>query len=493
MFYGGAAGGGKSDLALGLAITDHQRSVIFRHIHEQLTELIDRSHDIIGRSKSISGVFNYNTKRWRFHDGRMVRFGGLQYEKDREKWKGRPHDLIVFDELADFTESQYRFVIAWNRSIDPEQRCRVVGTSNPPSNEIGEWMIKYWGPWLDPMHPDPAAPGELRWYANVNGQDEECTDGEPFEYEDEKGHVEIIFPRSRTFIPAKLEDNPILSATGYRAVLQNLPEPLRSQLLYGDFLASREDDRWQVIPSDWVDAAQARWQATERPMVKSADGDYVTPLSALGCDIAMGGKDRTTICARYGVWFDVPESLPGVETPTSRESADFIINALASSGGGYAVVDCNGVGALTFGVLKKEGWPVRSYVGSGNPGQRARDKSRRYSFTNVRAAAWWKMREDLDPTSGKKICLPPGRDIKTELCSARWEPRPGAKIQIEEKEKIRERMGGKSPDLADAIVMANYVHPTWAIEEQRGTQRGLVTIDATKPREKAVTVFDPDY
>ena len=33
------------------------------------------------------------------------------------------------------------------------------------------------------------------------------------------------------------------------ATLQSLPEPLRSQMLYGDFNAGTEDDSMQVIPT----------------------------------------------------------------------------------------------------------------------------------------------------------------------------------------------------------------------------------------------------
>ena len=55
---------------------------------------------------------------------------------------------------------------------------------------------------------------------------------------------------SCTFIPARLSDNRFLRDTNYRAQLMALPEPLRSKLLEGDFLAGREDAANQVIPWD---------------------------------------------------------------------------------------------------------------------------------------------------------------------------------------------------------------------------------------------------
>ena len=76
-------------------------------------------------------------------------------------------------EGTDFLESQYRFIIGWNRSTSPEQRCRVIVASNPPTTAEGLWVVKYWAPWLDRTHPNPAKPGELRWFTTVNGEDQE--------------------------------------------------------------------------------------------------------------------------------------------------------------------------------------------------------------------------------------------------------------------------------------------------------------------------------
>ena len=42
---------------------------------------------------------------------------------------------------------------------------------------------------------------------------------------------QIITPKSRTFIPARVTDNSYYMASGYMSQLQSLPEPLRSQML----------------------------------------------------------------------------------------------------------------------------------------------------------------------------------------------------------------------------------------------------------------------
>lgn len=80
-----------------------------------------------------------------------------------------------------FLYSQYRFIIGWNRSTVPGQRCLVVVGSTPPTAAEGFWVVKHWAPWLEPMHPKPAKPGELRWFTTgPDGGDIEVDGAGPF-------------------------------------------------------------------------------------------------------------------------------------------------------------------------------------------------------------------------------------------------------------------------------------------------------------------------
>jgi hypothetical protein len=72
---------------------------------------------------------------------------------------------------------------------------------------------------------------------------------------------------------------------------------------------------------------------------------------------------------------------------------------------------------------------------------------------NLRAEMYWRMREALDPEHGDDVALPPGNELIADLCSATYKPTT-AGIQIEDKDKIKERIG-RSPDVGEAILLAN--------------------------------------
>ena len=138
-------------------------------------------------------------------------------------------------------------------------------------------------------------------------------DFDPKDYKPEH----IIKPKSRTFIPARVTDNKYYMETGYMSTLQALPEPLRSQMLYGDFGAGIEDDPWQVIPTAWVEAAQARWKPEDemRLMYKG-----VFPMDSYGLDVARGGKDNTIGYGSHGFWYNRANVLEGIQSKDGKQA-----------------------------------------------------------------------------------------------------------------------------------------------------------------------------
>jgi hypothetical protein len=74
-------------------------------------------------------------------------------------------------------------------------------------------------------------------------------------------------------------------------------------------------------------------------------------------------------------------------------------------------------------------------------------------FVNQRSAAWWTMRELLDPQNGFNIELPAHDMLVGDLTSPHWRVTSGSKIQVESKDDLRKRLG-RSTDYGDAVVMA---------------------------------------
>lgn len=448
--YGGAAGGGKTDLMLGKAVNKHKISYILRREATQMQGIYNRMRDIIGDTSG----FNKSDKIWQLEGG-MIRFGSTPNLGDEMNYQGQARDFLGLDETANFLQQQVIFLMGWVRTTDPDQPTQTVLTFNPPTNAEGRWLIEYFGPWLNPRHPNPALPGEKRWFANIDGHDTEITHrvNEPFvilpdggrEYDFDWSDYQgaraalVITPQSRTFVPSSIGDNPFLVRTNYMSTLQNLPEPLRSQMLYGDFQAGMSDDPWQVIPTAWVEAAQARW--TDRVPKPNC--------TSLGVDVARGGEDETIIArCTPDLWFDKLLEYPGKETPDGPSVAAMVIAANRNHAPIH--IDVIGVGASPFDFLMQANQQV--YGINVSERSMATDRSGRLSFSNQRSELWWKFRELLDPANDTGIALPPSRDLLLELTAPKWWMKTD-KIYIESREEIIKRIG-RSPDRATAVILA---------------------------------------
>lgn len=481
--YGGAAGGGKSDLELGAALTRHRRSIIFRREKLQARDLMDRAVEILDKAGEPYEATRSPTSMIYIPRGdRQIEFGGIQSPDDWRKYKGRPKDGIMFDEATEFEEMMPRSLAAWNRTAIENQRCQIVMGFNPPSTKHGLWLIDYFGPWLNPKHPNPAQYGELRWFTTLNGVDIECPNSDPLELSVDGKSVQprcnapaidtkegprcslcklfIIFPLSRTFIKALLDDNAYYAATNYRAKLMSLPEPLRSQLLRGDFQAEEADEPNQCIPTKWVLLANERWQHLA-DTATTPDGKPDAPLSAIGADVARGGINKTVFVARVNTWFDWPEDHPGSET----QDGPTLIKLLALFMTHYRRVrkvpvgmDVIGVGSSPVDFGKLQDLHIMSMVGGGAPPDNATDRSGLLGFKNLRAYWYWSLREALDPVNGQNLAIPPDRELLADLCAPTYDDRSLRGIQIEDKKMIAKRLG-RSPDKGDAFVYAFAVRP----------------------------------
>lgn len=445
LLYGGEAGPGKTDLVIGLSVTEHQRSLVLRRTNKEAEKLIDRYEEIIGNRNGL----NEQKGTWRI-DGRIIDIGGCQLENDKQKRKGIPHDLKAFDELVDFSESQYEFIIAWNRSTDPHQRCRIVATTNPPTRPEGMWVVKRWAPWLDPVHPNPAESGELRWFTTINDRDTEV-DG-PGPHDDGSG--QMVMARSRTFIRGQLKDNPDLTQTGdYAARLAALPKELRDAYQGGKFEAGLKDAPFQSIPTDWIRAAQERW--TEKPPTG-------IPMCGMGVDASGGGDDPMIIAIRHDGWFAEMIEIPGREIPAKR-AGKFAAGIVTSyrRDGAIVVVDMGGgYGGSIYEQLQENQIKAVAHKGAEAAVQRTSDQQLR--FANKRTQVIWRFREALDPSqpSGSPIALPHDPTLLADLAAPTFWLGTGGVLHVEPKEDVVKRLK-RSTDRGDAVVMAWSAGPTY--------------------------------
>lgn len=203
-----------------------------------------------------------------------------------------------------------------------------------------------------------------------------------------------------------------------------------------------------IVPLAWVQGAMQRhdeWVAAGRPALP------VNERHVLGADIADQGEDQTCIAFREG---HIVHEIRKYRNSDIMETTGYIKAAMTDRAGGLAVIDSIGVGSGVLSRLREQGVAVKGFVASGSA-KGLKDKTREFGFINLRAAAWWKMRELLDPTQpgGCDIMLPNSEQLLADLTTPHWKVLSSGNIQVESKDDIRKRLG-RSTDEGDAVVMS---------------------------------------
>ena len=249
VLYGGSAGGGKSDALLIDALGLNQdalrwnryRAILFRKTFPELSELVDRSKAIYPLIFP-GATYSMSEHEWRFPSGAKIFFGYMDKDEDRYKHQGSEYQWVGWDELTHWaTPVCYKYLQSRTRSINPKIQVFTRSTTNPGGRGHA-WVKDYWQ------------------ISNNGTKTEYC-------------HKEIIRGHEaksyRQFIPARLDDNPYLSNSGYREMLLKLPEKDRKKLLDGrwDVTEGQFFTNWDPmhhivepfsIPPDWP-----RWRAMD--------------------------------------------------------------------------------------------------------------------------------------------------------------------------------------------------------------------------------------
>lgn len=265
VLYGGAAGGGKSDAMLMEALRQinipNYRGIIFRSTYPQLEALISRSREIYPLAAP-GARYNRSDKRWLFPSGACVFFGYMQRDDDRYNYQGKPYDFVGFDELTQFTEVQYKYLMSRNRPTGPNTRVYMRATANPGGK--GHAWVK--ARFID------VAPPMTPIIDKVSITD---PDGKTLNME-----------RTRIYIPATVFDNKRLLANdpGYLANLGMLPDAERDALLYGkwDSFSGQVFREWRNNPNPagtWTHVIEPFSVPKNWSIMRSMDWGYSRPYS----------------------------------------------------------------------------------------------------------------------------------------------------------------------------------------------------------------------
>lgn len=234
---------------------------------------------------------------------------------------------------------------------------------------------------------------------------------------------------------------------------------LYANRVLGEFHASDEDS---VIPLAWVEAAVERWHAWD-----AAGRPPLPGRRYLGVDVARAGGDSTVFAHRTGMAFTGLEAHDREDTMLTTARVQGIVGDPAEI---TPVVDSIGVGGGVVDRLRELGVPVLAYTGAAKTAARTREGE--FGFSNVRSAAYWRMRELLDPAYDSEVMLPPSDQLVSDLTAPRWTYATGKPplIRLEKKEDLIARLG-RSPDEGDAVVMAAWAENLAAASIQSPASR----------------------
>jgi hypothetical protein len=212
----------------------------------------------------------------------------------------------------------------------------------------------------------------------------------------------------------------------------------------GEFHSSDED---AVVPLGWIEQANDRWRAWDE--LGRPDQDDLPHV--IGVDVARSGLDKTVMAIRHG---NVVTELRESPREDTMETTGRVMGLLAADPLASSVVDVIGIGAGVVDRLREQEARVEPFTASGKTGRR--DISGEFGYADIRSGAWWGLREQLDPSRGSKLALPPDDGLTGDLTAPHWRVQSGGKIRVEPKDDIRSRIG-RSTDKADSVVQAFWV------------------------------------
>lgn len=265
--------------------------------------------------------------------------------------------------------------------------------------------------------------------------------------------------------------------------------PLFTAKVRGDFAEGKQT---RVIPLGWVERAIERWKDWERGDKQNGIPPRAQQLGrrVCGVDVAGEGDDMTAVAVRQG---DIITELHVYGEADTMVTADNVAFHLAGESQAVAVVDVIGIGAGVRDKLRRDGIDTVGFNAAEQSGRK--DKFSEFTFADDRAAAWWRLRELLDPSrpGGSTVMLPDDDELRQDLTAPTWRVQVGkgmGKIRVESKADIRKRIE-RSTDRGDAVVQAFWVS-TAPVNPYDSDDTTLEYAEGDEPEGSAVIHYSDD-
>lgn len=408
------------------------------------------------KGRLIGRITTAGFPQWKI-DNELVGYGRKPSDYDQSAFQGihARHVLVIADEACGIDKALFDAIDA----LATNENARVLAIGNPdnPATHFAEickpdsgWNVLRIDGLRTPNFTEEAVEGLNCSQCRKIGRDRSLLQ-DLFEYEGIPYNTEPVPENLREMLLSPLWVEERLHRWVGRAVT---PQLLVKQANESSLFKSKvrglfpDSDSEGVIPLGWVEMAMQRyenWQESGSP----------PPLGTrrLGVDVAREGEDETCIATRIG---DITVDITRYRKSDTMETAGYVNGKIeADPDNTIAVVDVVGVGGGVVDRLREDDMPVVAF-NAAKSAKGLTDRSGELGFVNLRAAAWWNLREMLDPSKNSRIALPPSEMLKADLTSPRWRVLSGGKVQIESKDDIRKRLG-RSPDEGDAVVMAHWL------------------------------------
>lgn len=459
---GGAAGAGKSFALLlcylMFCTAEGMGGAYFRRTMTQIKALgglWDTSEELFMQlPKEERPSPNTVSANWTFPNGNRLTFNHLQHEKNKNDWQGTQIAILGFDELTHFSESMYWYLISRSRSRS-DYRSLVRCTMNPQGDGwVKDFLVGGGYVYPDDYHieslagyPVQSMAGVIRWYIRYE---------EKVIWGDTKRDVAFGIPKSSrhlytgadvksfTFIPGKLDDNPILlkNDPGYR----------------GNLLSQSVEDQAQLLGGRWSSGPDNRLKLIDTPSLRDLFSNDFVPGGEpfLTADIAMEGADDLVLNVWDG-W--ILTDIYTYPVTMGDEVLKKIKQVCTMHGipGKNVAFDSQGVGNYLKGFLRS----AVAVSGSAKPypveGVANGKKEERPNYANLRSQLHFYARDkiqDYETYCAVPRSDPEGERLFKELNAIhKKETGHDQKLAIEPKDAIKERLAGKSPDRSDAFVL----------------------------------------